>query len=143
MFNKILVVCTGNICRSPFAEHMLQKLCPKLVVDSAGTGALVGHPADATAQKVALAYHIDLSQHVGKQVDATLCRQYDLILTMEAEHVKRLINISPTSAGKIMLYGQWLDSKHILDPYRQNEAYFKRIFDKIEQAAQQWQKRLG
>ncbi len=143
MFEKVLVVCTGNICRSPFAAHMLQKLSPERIVDSAGTGALVGHAADATAQKVAAAYHIDLTNHVAQQADESLCLQYDLILAMETEHLHQLRAISPLSAGKMMLYGQWLDDKNINDPYRQGEDYFKRIFNKIEQAALQWQKRLG
>ncbi len=142
MFNKILVVCTGNICRSPFAEHMLQKLCPHASVDSAGTGALVGHAADANAQKIALEYQIDLSEHQGRQIDEAMCREYDLILAMEPSHVKWLKSVSPVSAGKIMLYGQWLTDQVINDPYQQNEDYFRRIFNKIEEAAKQWQTRL-
>ncbi|MEW3493211.1 low molecular weight phosphotyrosine protein phosphatase, partial [Pseudomonas aeruginosa] len=42
MFNKILVVCVGNICRSPTAERLLKNYQPALTVDSAGLGALVG-----------------------------------------------------------------------------------------------------
>lgn len=46
MFNNILVVCVGNICRSPTAERLLQRYHPELKVESAGLGALVGKGAD-------------------------------------------------------------------------------------------------
>ncbi|WP_446668297.1 arsenate reductase/protein-tyrosine-phosphatase family protein, partial [Klebsiella pneumoniae] len=46
MFDSILIVCTGNICRSPIAERILRSLLPEKRIDSAGTGALVDHPAD-------------------------------------------------------------------------------------------------
>lgn len=51
MFNTILVVCTGNICRSPIGEHLLRGLLSNKIVDSAGTNALVGHAADPSASK--------------------------------------------------------------------------------------------
>ncbi|MCP5602776.1 protein tyrosine phosphatase, partial [Klebsiella pneumoniae] len=53
MFNSILVVCTGNICRSPLAERILRKSLPGKKIDSAGTNALVGHPADSSAEHIA------------------------------------------------------------------------------------------
>ncbi|HII0070531.1 TPA: protein tyrosine phosphatase, partial [Klebsiella variicola] len=45
MFNSILVVCTGNICRSPIGERILKQLLPTMQVDSAGTAALIDHNA--------------------------------------------------------------------------------------------------
>ena len=53
MFNNILVVCVGNICRSPTAERLLQRYHPELKVESAGLGALVGKGADPTAISIA------------------------------------------------------------------------------------------
>ena len=55
-FNSILVVCTGNICRSPIGERLLRKRLPGVKVKSAGVHGLVKHPADATAADVAMAY---------------------------------------------------------------------------------------
>ncbi|MFW8085897.1 protein tyrosine phosphatase, partial [Klebsiella pneumoniae] len=49
MFNSVLVICTGNICRSPIAERLLQKLMPKKKIASAGVGALIGNSADPSA----------------------------------------------------------------------------------------------
>jgi predicted protein tyrosine phosphatase len=53
MFDSILVVCTGNICRSPIGERYLRNLLPDKKIDSAGTGALIEHAADDSAIKVA------------------------------------------------------------------------------------------
>ena len=83
MFNTILVVCTGNICRSPLGERYLRKLLPDRQIDSAGTQALVGHNADQSAMKVAAEHGISLEGHIGRQFTSSLSRQYDLILVME------------------------------------------------------------
>lgn len=58
MFNNILVVCVGNICRSPTAERLLQRYHPELKVESAGLGALVGKGADPTAISVAAEHQL-------------------------------------------------------------------------------------
>lgn len=65
MFNSILVICTGNICRSPIAERILRNLLPSIKVDSAGTGAMVGHSADETAALIAAKHNISLDNHEG------------------------------------------------------------------------------
>ncbi|EFT2876714.1 protein tyrosine phosphatase, partial [Escherichia coli] len=52
MFESILIICTGNICRSPIAERILRSKITNRKIDSAGTGALVGFPADHSAIKV-------------------------------------------------------------------------------------------
>ena len=53
MFDSILVICTGNICRSPIGERLLRLGLPKKKIESAGVGALVNHSADSSAIKVA------------------------------------------------------------------------------------------
>ncbi|HDZ2090657.1 TPA: protein tyrosine phosphatase, partial [Klebsiella pneumoniae] len=53
MFESILVVCTGNICRSPIGERYMRSVLPNKKIDSAGTGALIDHEADAQAKKIA------------------------------------------------------------------------------------------
>src|SRR5690606_40462795 len=83
MFNKILVVCVGNICRSPTAERLLKNYQPALTVDSAGLGALVGKGADERASSVAMEHNISLDGHTARQVSGRMCREYDLILAME------------------------------------------------------------
>lgn len=83
MFDSILVVCTGNICRSPIGERYLQSLLPHKKISSAGTGALVDHPADKSAYKISRMNGLSLDGHIGKQFTASMGRDYELILVME------------------------------------------------------------
>ena len=67
MIKTVLVVCVGNICRSPLGERLLQAMAPHLLVSSAGIGALVGKAADLTASEVAAAHeYFDSGRHTGK-----------------------------------------------------------------------------
>jgi len=143
MFNSILVVCTGNICRSPTGERLLRQLLPTKKVDSAGTGALKGHAADATACLVAEKHNLSLADHHGQQFTRQLAQQYDLILVMEKHHQEEVSSIAPEARGKTMLFAHWLNGKAIPDPYRQSQEAFEHVYQLIEQAAQAWAKKLG
>jgi Protein-tyrosine-phosphatase len=68
MFNKILVVCVGNICRSPTGERLLKSYLPSLHVESAGLGALVGKGADDSAADIAALHNISLEGHCARQL---------------------------------------------------------------------------
>ncbi|HBV3540296.1 TPA: protein tyrosine phosphatase [Klebsiella pneumoniae] len=143
MFDSILVVCTGNICRSPIGERLLQKLLPHKMIDSAGTGALIDHDADDTAIKIASLNKLSLEGHKGKQFTSSLARKYELILVMERFHIEQIGKIAPEARGKTMLFGHWLDQKEIPDPYRKSEEAFASVYSLIEQSALQWVKKLG
>lgn len=108
-FNSILVVCTGNICRSPIGERLLRKRLPGVKVKSAGVHGLVKHPADATAADVAANHGVSLEGHAGRKLTAEMARNYDLILAMESEHIAQVTAIAPEVRGKTMLFGQWLE----------------------------------
>ncbi|ENZ7554020.1 protein tyrosine phosphatase, partial [Klebsiella pneumoniae] len=94
MFDSILVVCTGNICRSPIGERYLQKLLPDKKIASAGVGALKNHNADENAVNIALKHDLSLDGHKGKQFTASLARQFDLILAMEKSHIEQISRIA-------------------------------------------------
>ncbi|WP_413283681.1 low molecular weight phosphotyrosine protein phosphatase [Vibrio sp. MA40-2] len=146
MFNKILVVCVGNICRSPTGERVLQTLLPDKQIASAGIAAeksgLVGKPADNSAVAIAAENGVDVANHQSQQLTAQLCAQYDLILVMEKGHLQALTEISPESRGKAMLFGQWIGQKDIPDPYRQSREAFEHAYQLIDQAARAWAKKL-
>ena len=125
MFNNILVVCVGNICRSPTAERLLQRYHPELKVESAGLGALVGKGADPTA------------------ISRRLCRNYDLILTMEKRHIERLCEMAPEMRGKVMLFGHWDNECEIPDPYRKSRETFAAVYTLLERSARQWAQALN
>lgn len=89
---RILVVCTGNICRSPMAEGMLRDamsgpLAGIVHVSSAGTHALHGNQASIPAVKVMQTYGIDISGHRARRLNKTMLKDTDLILAMERHHL--------------------------------------------------------
>lgn len=141
MFEKILTLCTGNICRSPFAEAILsQRLAERgraVTVASAGTGALVGHPADADTQAVALARGIDLSAHRARQLTPEITRWADVILVMEKHHLEYATRLDPSARGKIFLLGHW-DKAEVPDPYRLAEENHQLAYDIIAHTVEQW-----
>lgn len=143
MFNSILVVCTGNICRSPIGERLLRNAIPGKKIDSAGTGALVDTPADPSAIAVAEKNGLSLDKHLGRQFTSGLARQYDLILVMEKYHIEQISRIAPEARGKTMLFGHWLNQREIPDPYRKSNEAFESVYRLIEQAGKIWIDKLG
>ncbi|WDG11391.1 low molecular weight phosphotyrosine protein phosphatase [Vibrio campbellii] len=146
MFSNILVVCVGNICRSPTGERLLQSLLPNKKVASAGIAVekshLTGKPADDMASTVALEHDISLEGHSAQQLTPELCAKYDLILVMEKGHQEALTKITPEARGKTMLFGQWIGGKNIPDPHRQSREAFDHAYALIEEAAHAWTKKL-
>lgn len=138
MFDSILVICTGNICRSPIGERLLKLALPNKKIDSAGVGALINHHADSSAIKVAEKYGVSLDGHRGKQFTSSLGRQYDLLLVMEHNHLEQVCRIAPELRGKTMLYGHWLNGKEIPDPYRKSDEAFDSVYQLLEQASRLW-----
>ena len=142
MFDSILVICTGNICRSPIAERILRKIFPTKKIDSAGVGAMVGYPADDAASNVANIHNVSLQGHKAQQFTSNLASHYDLILVMEKKHIEDVSRIAPEARGKTMLLGQWIN-KSIPDPYRKSDEVFYLVFKLIDEACQSWAKKLN
>ena len=143
MFESILVICTGNICRSPIGERLLRKLLPSKVINSAGTNAMVGYGADLNACKIASLHNLSLENHVAKQYSASMGRKYDLILVMEKAHIEQIGRMSPEARGKTMLYGHRCNQRDIPDPYRKSEEAFASVYNLIELAGERWAEKLG
>lgn len=143
MFDSILVICTGNICRSPIGERLLRRALPNKKIDSAGVGALVNHAADSSAIRVAEKNGLSLEGHQGTQFTAALGRQYDLLLVMERSHLEQVSRLAPEVRGKTMLFGHWLNGKEIPDPYRKSDEAFDSVYQLLEQASQRWATKLS
>ncbi|WP_369789678.1 protein tyrosine phosphatase [Rouxiella sp. WC2420] len=143
MFNSVLIVCTGNICRSPTAERRLRQLLPDMKIDSAGVGALVDHEADQDASFTAEKHGLSLEDHKGRQFNAALARQYDLILVMEQPHIEQVTRQAIEARGKTLLLGHWLEKKEIPDPYRKSREAFEHVYQLIDKACLSWSKKLG
>ncbi|MGI1273476.1 protein tyrosine phosphatase [Enterobacter kobei] len=143
MFNSILVVCTGNICRSPMGERLLRQPLPGRQVTSAGIFGLEGCPADAAAQAVAWRHGISLEGHVARKVTRSLLQKSDLILVMEPKHLRFIATMAPENRGKSLLFGQWLETKDIPDPYHKSREAFEYVFNQLGKASQEWARRLS
>lgn len=138
MFKSILVVCVGNICRSPTGEYLLKKYLSEIKISSAGLGALVGHCADENASQLASEHGVSLDGHVAKQLTLELCREYDLILVMEKKHIEAVCRVAPESRGKIMLFGHWIGGQDIPDPYQKSKDVFSFVYKQLNHATHEW-----
>jgi protein-tyrosine phosphatase len=125
---------------------VLQQLLPNKTISSAGIAVeksrLTGKPADETATLIASEKGFSLENHQAQQLTAQLCAKQDLILVMEQGHIDALTEIVPEARGKTMLFGHWMNSVDIPDPYRQSREAFDHAFSLIEQSAQAWAKKL-
>lgn len=143
MIDSVLVVCVGNICRSPMGERMLKARLPEIGVSSAGLGALVGHEADADAAKAAKEFGVDLGGHSARLFNAEIGAAHGLILAMEPSHRAEIVQRWPQLSGRTMLFDQWTGGKGISDPYRKPLAFHRQVRDQIFAAAAAWADQLS
>lgn len=143
MFNDILVLCTGNICRSPVAEAMLKTHLPGKHVESAGLGALVDHSADPLAAELAERVGLNLRDHRARQVCTEHLRRADLILVMSEDQRAQVRSQDPAAAGKTMLICHWLPGKpDVPDPYRKSREAFEHVHEMMANAVESWLPKL-
>ena len=144
MIRHILVVCVGNICRSPMAEALLRDALrgqAEMTVESAGLGALVGHPADKFAIELMRERGIDITSHRARQLHPDMVSAADLILVMEHGHKKAIDGLDQAARGKVQRLGEWQDME-ISDPYRQPKEVFADALQDIEDGVADWVERL-
>ena len=141
-FDHILVVCVGNICRSPMAEALLKQRFPNKMIDSAGVGALVGHAADPAALEIISKQDIDITNHVAKQIDEQLAKKADLIFTMSDGQTKWIEERWPFCRGKTFKLGHWMD-KDIADPYKHEISAFEIAHQDIVDGLAQWADKIS
>ncbi|MDP4545687.1 MULTISPECIES: low molecular weight protein-tyrosine-phosphatase [Psychrobacter] len=141
-FDNILVVCVGNICRSPMAEALLKQRYPHKNIDSAGVGALVGHSADPAALEIMAGQEIDITNHVAKQIDEGLAKKADLIFTMSDSQTKWIEERWPFCRGKTFKLGHWQD-KDIADPYKHEMSAFQTAYQDIVVSLEQWADKIS
>lgn len=141
-FDNILVVCVGNICRSPMAEALLKQRYPRKNIDSAGVGALVGHPADPAALEIMTAQQLDITKHVAKQLDENLAKKADIIFTMSDGQTKWIEERWPFCRGKTFKLGHW-KNKDIADPYKHEMSAFQTAYQDIVDSLEHWSDKIS
>ena len=106
-------------------------------VSSAGLGALIGHQADASACQLMMRRGIDISGHRARQLDTEMILKASLVLVMELNQKKTIIDNAQSARGKVYRLGEW-GNFDIADPYGQEFAAFEEALVLIEQGISQW-----
>lgn len=145
MISHILVVCVGNICRSPMAEALLRDALSdrdEITVESAGLGAMVDWPAAEHAVALLGERGLDISAHRARQLSPELMHDADLILVMESGHKKAIEAEDLTARGKVFRLGEWQD-RDIHDPFQQPRTEFAKVLREIDGCIEDWVERLN
>lgn len=145
LFNNLLFVCIGNVCRSPMAEgyfrEHLSKERPNVKVASAGLHALVGEAAVKEAQEVMRSVNIDISSHKARQLDEKMVSQADLVFVMDRSQKKEVELVFSHSRGRVFTLGNWRGFE-VPDPYKDPLDSFEFCLELIQKGWQDWRKRL-
>ncbi|MEN0002666.1 MAG: low molecular weight protein-tyrosine-phosphatase [Bacteroidota bacterium] len=143
---KVLMVCLGNICRSPLAEgilkHQLQEKGLTWEVDSAGTGAWhVGERPDPRSIAIAKQHGIDITQQRARQFKASDLQEYDLIFAMDQSNYQNILRLAttPEQEQKVQMIMERVppfERQDVPDPYWDDNG-FQNVFDMLDEACEQ------
>ena len=142
---KILMVCLGNICRSPLAEGIMQEKINQhgldWEVDSAGTGAWhVGELADPRSRSTAKHHGIDIDHQRARQFKAQDLKAFDLIYAMDSSNFQNIIRLAESDVEKekvamIMNEDKPGYNEGVPDPYYDNDG-FELVYDMLDRACE-------
>ena len=148
---KILMVCLGNICRSPLAEGILRHKIKEAELDwevqSAGTGSWhIGEAPDPRSQKIAKINGIDISKQKAQKFSQKHFSEFDRIYTMDSSNYRDVVNmaINEEDKNKVELIMNLVEpgkNKAVPDPYYDDELYSV-VFEMLEKACENIMKEL-
>lgn len=144
MKTKVLMVCLGNICRSPLAEGILKSKVDtnKVFIDSAGTGDYhVGDPPDPRSIAVGKRYNLDITQQCGRQFQPEDFDKFDHIYVMDNSNYADVISLAnnENQRKKVKLIlnevfpGENVD---VPDPYQGGEQGFENVYQMLNEACE-------
>ena len=147
---KILMVCLGNICRSPLAEGILASKLPKnkFTVDSAGTGSWhVGHSPDERSISVGKKYKIDISNQKGRQFSTTDFDTFDYIYVMDSSNYSDVLELAKTQEHKDkvqMILNDLFPNENVdvPDPYFGLPNGFEIVYNMLDEVCEVISKKL-
>ena len=133
---KILMVCLGNICRSPLAEGVMRHLINEQnlgwEVASAGTGDWhVGNPPDMRGTAVAKEFGYDISAQRGRHFTSNLFDEFDHILVMDKNNYKDVLKLAKNDEQRNKVQFFLADRGEVMDPYHHSHL-FEPVFKEVE-----------
>ncbi len=138
---RILMVCLGNICRSPLAHGILQSKLPsdKFFIDSAGTGNYhIGQQPDKRSIAIAKQNGIDISTQQCRQFEISDFENFDVVYVMDASNfsdvVKMARNPDDIAKVKLILDNDSSTSSEVPDPYFGDHKDFEEVFNLLDKA---------
>ncbi len=142
MATRILMVCLGNICRSPLAEGILRSKLPEkyFVIDSAGTGNWhVGNAPDPRSIKIARDKGLNISNLQGRQFSKRDFTDFDYIYVMDNQNYKDVINLAPNpeAISKVKLILDEIfpgENVDVPDPYFGLQDGFEKVYMMLDEA---------
>lgn len=144
MFNSVLFVCIGNVCRSPVGEGMLKKYAAEhqldIKVGSAGVHALVGEQPQPYSQEVSLEHGLDISDYMAEQITQEIVYEYELIIVLDSMVREILLKKYPFAAGKVSKLGRFDNEMDIVDPYKKPKQAFTNMYDNMDKCVKSWLK---
>jgi len=141
MIRHILVLCIGNICRSPMAQGLLQHSLADCIVSSAGFAAVAGAGADTSAIAVSAAAGIDITGHRARQLSLAHLASADLVLVMNDRQKSEVQLMCPAASGRVFRIGD-LSGRDVPDPHGAPYARFEYVFELLRWSVQTWVPRV-
>ncbi|MFT4147615.1 MAG: low molecular weight phosphatase family protein [Micrococcaceae bacterium] len=136
---KIIFVCTGNICRSPFGERVLaaalDQISPgEFEVTSAGTYGMIGYPFAPESAVLAQQYGANVENFEPRRLTEQMIRDNDLLLALTQEHRQKIISLDPSALRKTFTLRDFAHSINSLEPDTQAASTYEAWQDLVAQA---------
>ncbi|HEX8576013.1 MAG TPA: low molecular weight protein-tyrosine-phosphatase [Flavobacterium sp.] len=147
---KILMVCLGNICRSPLAEGILRAKLPEkdFIIDSAGTGDYhIGRPPDKRSIAIAREKGLDITAQKARQFTAKDFKDFDIIYVMDQSNYTNVLRFAPNEEAKkkvSLILNELFPGENVdvPDPFYGLENGFNSVYDMLDEACDSIAKKL-
>lgn len=132
---RLVFVCSGNICRSPYAQEVARR--HGIAAVSCGTDTNNGLPADGAALRTAAERGVDLSAHRTTKWEDLVVEKGDVIVAMQLKHALAVLPRARAEAFPVVVFSSLLpDFTTVFDPYGKPDERFREVFDLIDAGIQ-------